>query len=469
MQDKVTTASSDWNSYHNRGSVFDTRTTLGGNSTYIAETTESSSDLKLGDHILALPYWSERHMTTRSDAPCSLVGIVGDIHTDVEPYFPIRDATLSDWPLALAPFHRAVNVTSTVYRADWSFNGQQFCQPAPCELPEGSKAEWESLVRLADTKALGNARKALVNLPMIFKERRETLSMIGGKVASMAKGARALQTRSLAEFRKTKPKNRTQAAKRISNEHLEFVFGWLPVIGEIEGAIEFFERDNLDFIRSRGVQTQFQPDTTSKRTQGVSLSYGSIYFGGGFGWGTMETHSTAKSLISVRTALRYKLTTQCAGAAYALGFEPFGTVYDMIPLSFISGWISNFDYYVRTISPLVGMEFETGSRNRRKHSEVRNVSIFSRNTSSRQKFYGAVSPIYTDETRTRDDREVIFVEPEASLDWDVEVGLYEVAAGISLTLQRFIKPLKRDIRVKQFRYRGPRPKWLKTIRYTGRK
>lgn len=420
---------------------------------------EEHDVLRAGNHVLALPYWSESAEAVRSDSTARFSFYVGTILTDG---WNTRVATKEDWPWPGIPaIHpQAVNF---VGENIWQLNAAKFLDVGPVELPVGSNAEWASLTRLADTKALGNARKALVNLPMIFAERRETIAMIGGKVASMVKGANALQQRSLDEYRKTKPKNRRAAAKRISNEHLEFVFGWMPLISEIEGAVEYIQRDTLDFIRSRGVQSLQLPGafvtTATDVSPPIQLPYAYPV------WGTMWTRKTTRQAISVRTALRYRLATAIVGDMYALGFDPLSTAFDMVPLSFLTGWVSNFDYWIRTISPAVGLEFETGSRNRRATTIVESQ--------------GAIQPLHGyhleggstsgSSRRRRDDRLVLETEPAASLEWDVEVGLYEVAAGVSLTLQRYLKPLKRNLALRKFRYKGPRPKWLKEIRYTGRK
>lgn len=67
---------------------------------------------------------------------------------------------------------------------------------------------------------------------------------------------------------------------------------------------------------------------------------------------------------------------------------------------------------------------------------------------------------------TRNDRSVLLSAPIAELDWDFEVGFSEVAAGVSLTVQRYLKPLKRVIAQKPFRYRGPKVRDLPPVRYS---
>lgn len=432
-------------------------------SSYANVESRSHDVLHRGNHVTALPYWSLSSQLDKTD----VVGYLEAYNGIIYPYEGGRQATFHDWPWASSgkPFgHYYVN---RVTQCQLTFNVTRLVTHPVLKLPTGTEAEWETLRRLADTKALGNVRKALANLPLIMAERRETLSMIGGKVTSMIKGAKALQQRSLDEYRKTKPKNRRAVAQRISGEHLEFVFGWLPAISEIEGLVEFLHKDKLDFIRSRGVKG-FRTTKPVSSDAWIEPMFRAGYFGQTT-FGVIETRGEETTSIGVRTALRYKLSSQIVGDAYALGFDPVGSAFDFIPLSFISGWVTNFDYWIRTLTPTFGLEFETGSRNSRRIHAFDVKGSYARRPRSDYDVVGTVPPSHVSGRTQRDDRVPLLAEPSSSFEIDVEVGLYEVAAGISLTLQRFYKPLKRNLALKPFRYEGPRPKWLKEIRYTGRR
>lgn len=420
---------------------------------------ESSRPLAKGDHVHALPYWSEVMQMTKTDLTGILWSYMGDVYPGDFGRATFGDAT--DWPW---PRYRGGEMN----KATWTFNVTSFVTHPPLALPNGSDAEWNTLVRLADTKALGNLRKALVNLPLIIAERRETLAMLGKKVAQIARAANALQTKSMDELKRTSPKNRRAVIRRISNEHLEFVFGWVPVLSEIEGIADFIQKDQLDFIRSRGVQVLRSSSQYASATPMVPYWAQNSYFSGGSPFGTMDSKGTKTTSIGVRTALRYRLSSTLVGDLYALGFDPVGAVFDMVPLSFISGWISNFDYWIRTLTPTFGLEFETGSRNRRRFQAFDVKGRFYPVKTGRYHCIGKVDEGHVYGNIRRDEREVLHAPPESTLDWDVEVGLYEVAAGASLLIQRYLKPLRKSFKVRVFRYKGPRPKWLKEIRYTGR-
>ncbi|UJQ85014.1 MAG: putative maturation protein [Pepevirus faecivivens] len=408
-------------------------------------TTESRAPLVKGDRVHALPYWSQVSEVNRPSVPLTIEWWTGG-----EDWWP--------WPPCeknkkLYTSHRTLSIQS-----------QWFVDPPPLALPAYDAGLFQGLQALADTKALGNARRALANLPMIFAERRETLQMVGKRVANLTKAMHSLQTRSLAEYRKALPKNRRAVARRIANDHLEVVFGWLPAISEIEGLCEFISSDDTGFIRSRGVQAERRENGISRtRVPMLPNGMGDAYAQGRTPCRVFDKGYEAQ-IYSVRTALRYKLQTQLVGDLYALGFDPVGTAFDMVPLSFISGWISNFDYWVRTLTPAIGLEFETGSRNFRRVKAYGLQTTVVPHESVYSSFGGTKA--LADGRIQRDDRYVLTKEPEAELRWDVDVGLFEVTAAISIMIQRYLKPLQRVIRVKPFRYRGPRSRNLPPIRYS---
>lgn len=417
---------------------------------------ETNAGVTKGNHVDALPYWSER------------------IRSSVEPRQRIISygVGLSRFPVP-PPANACVlgvDGSETLYSNKYTTDPFEWAQVPELNLPKVSPAELEFLRGMADTRALASLNKAMVNLPMLFKERRETLRMAAGKVGALADAARSIQQRDFSRYRKVAKKDRRRIARDIANEHLETIFGWLPLIAEVEGAMDYIAEERFEFVKGRGshVISTDTPVSVSAPIFGYDRWQGGIRE-----VARAQLAGNVKNLIGMRTNLRMDITTACLGDARKLGFEPIATFYDMVPLSFVSGWISNFDAYVRTLAPLIGLEFRTGSRNLRREV-IRDISgrIIEQNPPTYpHPWMGWVlerdrSVSLCTGSRTRDERTVVHELPSASLHWDFDVGLYEAAAAVSLTIQRKLKPLQRAIGVKQFRYRGPRPKWLPRIRYT---
>jgi len=414
-----------------------------------------------GDHVTANDYWSSVSECTNG---------VGDTARGsfIWTYRANPDNSVPPASCIAAPINCG--------RVSFGFDPRGHV-PAPdarWKLPEVSAADLDFCQRLADTKALANLNRSLVNLPMLFKERKETLRMMGEKVSGMAKVARDIQDRDAATWRKLKSRaSKRNAAREISNRHLETIFGWLPLIGEIEGALEFAQMPSLDFVRARGTYNLPLGDSDVHTRSEVLLPYGISSLNGNLPerLGAVVSKGFEMRTLSVRTALRYDLEIGIAADARLLGFEPIATFYDMVPLSFVSGWFSNFDAYVRTIAPLIGLQFKTGSRNRRVRALWEASASFEPvmplETSDLRKAWETVPELFGSVIARKEDniRVKLTQPPEASLLWNVDVGLFEVAAGVSLAVQRYLKPLQRLIKQKPFRYRGPRPRNLPSIRY----
>lgn len=414
--------------------------------------TENRRPLQKGDHVHALPYWN----------------LISSVER------PAKHLSFTRWnryPNGYPWPHGYVNNngnTNEMYVCNISMNAQVCLDVPTLRLPPYDPDLVRRLTQLADTKALGNVRRALANLPMLFKERKETLGMIGKRTADIAKSATSAQRKSVSTYRSLKgARNKRAYAKVAADEHLELIFGWLPLMAEVEGAAEYLQREQLDFIRSRGIQAE--RDNSSNKTERV-LRFPSRFTSAQTGnHELLRVNQSTNSIdtTSVRTALRYSLSSSVVGDAYLLGADPIATLYDMIPLSFVSGWVSNFDFWIRTLSPEVGLTFETGSRNLRRENAYQCRGIVRENPAV--PWYGRpiMETVDASGQIRRNERSVLTEPPVASLMWDVDVGLFEVTAGVSLMLQRYIKPLKRSIAQRPFRYRG-KTRYLPPIRYSGR-
>jgi hypothetical protein len=320
------------------------------------------------------------------------------------------------------------------------------------DLPQISAAELEFLKVAARTKALASARRAMVNLPMILKERRETIQMVGKRASSIASAARSLQERDLGTWRRTPKGQRRRVASDIANGHLEAVFGWLPIISEIEGACDFITQDpEITHIKVRGNHGQF--DNGSESREAPMYLWGLLP-----GWeaqipqGKTVAYDNIQSVVSVRCALRYEITSGIQSARQ-LGADPIGFLFDAYPLSFISGWVSNLDMWIRALSPLVGLEFTTGSETVKYQRTVDGQLRWVPPGPSAG--YPVIRTTHSQTAyslnRTRYERAVLYEEPETGLQWQNNLSLFSVTAGASLAIQRYSKPLARLLREKRFR------------------
>lgn len=424
------------------------------------DTVERQDPPVQGDYVLALPYWSRTHKSTAYGdgivpyiAQWNNTALVGNV---------IPPQTCSAQQQVGGLTHGQFDV--------WGY----CATPPTLVVPQGTAAQWQFCEHMADTKARANLNKGLINLPLLLAERKETAELIGTNVKRMATTVRDVANRDLRRIRKlTKRADKRTVARGIANEHLSLIFGLLPLIDEVEGAVELLEKPRLDFIRSRGIFNMILSEAAIDSTAAVTVPSNISCMNNAGRVATVTSKGVSRSNISVRTALRYKLHSQLAQTGRHLGFEPIGAAFDLIPLSFIVGWFSNLDDYIRALAPIIGADFETGSRNRRqRHTVDYSITV---HPSAPGSIYGSPTRfvsapmlrepnMYLAEKR-HDTRFVLSAPPETNLHWDVDVGLNEIAAGLSLTIQRYVKPLKRLAKAKEFRYKASKPKWLKALTY----
>lgn len=394
-----------------------------------------------GDHVHALPYWAEK-VTSVIPACSGELRLATYMPPGVQPSFGY-------------PEHReGWTLTQRVWHLDGDFGGY-----LPWEVPAirtWSDAELTFLKKAADTKALAGAKRASLNLANIIRERRETLEMIKGQVSSIARSAEQLQRQAVNEWRDATGRNRGRTAQKWANRHLEVVFGMLPLMADIEDAVKVFSQEAIvTHIKTRGTHST---EVADKVDESFVLTSFPGCDGAGY-WDAPRAYRKGQRVqrLSVRTALRFEITEQWLQGAVDKGFSPVGFAFDAVPLSFVSGWISNFDQWVRTLEPLFGLEFTTGSRSVKRSADANgHVSVFPVQSVDRP----LVMPlrIPTGEyalQRVRWDREALSALPDSSLQWQNNLDWFSVTAGISLAVQRYLKPLKRLLKEKQFEYKAP--------------
>lgn len=404
-----------------------------------------SSTLK-GDHVHALPY---SNSVGKAQLPLLSGSVTGAA------YRPMGRTPTFGYP--------PESVYETQVVMEWSGNFSPYAEWRLPKLPIITDREKAFLIAAADTKALAAARKAEANLAMILRERRETLQMVSKRVVSLVKGAQRAQDEATRKWLKAVPKQKRKLGRDLSNLHLELVFGWLPLMEDIDNVVKMLSEDVVTHVKVRGTQALVDQ---SKLNELVQLS-GFPGTGGASPAFMLHKRGGVTASRSVRTNLRFEITAKTLRGGVAIGYDPVGYVYDSVPLSFVTDFVSNFGQWLRCISPIIGMEFTTGSRTLRlAASEQGTVGVSVKPNAN--------CPLVKQDTPIDDyslsniswDRTVLTVLPESVLQWQNNLDWFTLTASLSLLLQRKLKPLQRAIRAKPFRYRGPRKLYLPKIKYT---
>lgn len=391
----------------------------GSTATLDGEDFSRDEDIHVGNRIDALPYWSRK------------------VTVDV----PFWDASLEISRLPDEPHRYEQRGDGRAYTA---INDYDFTATSSNSL----SAEEAKFVRdLAIMKAQASLRKADASIPMMMKERIETLNMMKSYAGRGLDLIRRRQLKDVSRWKKLSRSPREQRkllAQIIANEHLMFVFGMLPLLEDLEGLAEHVMRDEHKFIKGRGRMAQLRETKSFK-------SYGNF-----------STLTKKEALVSVRVSLRADISVEVLGRAQKLGFNPLYTLYDFTPLSFITGWFSNFNFWVQSLDPLYGSVFRTGSISTRTTMTVKRECYATPSPNVVAKGNGK-----SQGTSTFDRREVVSsMPPQGDLAFYNNLSFFSVTAGISLFVQRKVKLAQKAIRIKPFRYKSPRPVNLPPIKYS---
>lgn len=319
-------------------------------------------------------------------------------------------------------------------------------------LPTGSigAKDREFVDSISILKAQADLRKALVNTPLLLAEAAATLKTLKLYSRAILNNVITLQRKDLKEWLaavkrlKGKPDRLKKIAQDIASRHLEFVFGVLPLIDEMEGMVELVTREQHATRTGRGRHTMrknLQDRVTSTRGARVT--------------------ETTEVRYSVRTGLRCDIDLKVLHDMSQIGFNPLYTFYDLTPLSFVTGWFSNFDLWVKSLDPIPGLNYVTGYSTRR--SELTSVKTAGPGSDNTYDSFGSGKGrcVVTSQNRVPHD-----AMPEIqSLRFMDRTSFFAAAASLSLVIQRSVKIANNEIKRKPFRYRKGKPKYLPPITY----
>lgn len=412
--------------------------TVPSSGTVNVTSTESDirSPLVKGDRLHALPYWR------RIVRPVEVSGTLGLV---------ARSFFVAGGPCLNKPAHEiAGDVTPALF-----FDA---VQPLPLTVDPVMD---EFLSGAAVTKALANARSSYNNVPLLIAERRQTLDMITKRSGQIMKGVSAAQRESLDRYIKARKRDKRRVVKDAASWHLEVLFGFLPLIGEIEGLCDQLAAQQTVFITGRGrmrnVATSDSPKVDTRRYIGINNNQNYFSIGA-----DVQQRNTRNA--SSRTSLRYSVTVDEFQRLRDNGFNPLATAYDLIPLSFLTDFVSNVGMWLRAYDPMFGTEYLTGS------TMVLYEDTFEALVTGKAQWTSTWIATTSREGSVKQSgklfRRVVHPDPPSpTLQWQNNLTPGKLATAAALVVQRYVKPIRALLKAREFRYRGPRPKYLPPIRY----
>lgn len=340
-----------------------------------------------------------------------------------------------------------------------------YIQPEIAILPAWGE-NMDAAVGIAKTKALASLSASLMNVPLLIAERKQTFQTIRQHGDVLSKSIVDAYRSAMVRWKKPmSAKARRQLASDIANEHLAVLFGLLPLIDEVKGAIDMYIGLSPPIVTARGRQAFVNADevmTPDFPAFPLAKKH----------WSRPWFNHTRRSYTreSARVSLTVSVGSQELQRLRDVGFNPFAASFDLIPLSFLVGFVSNLDVWVRSLDPTPDLEWIRGSQTTWREcvesvsSEMYNTAHIAPDGSGWSQSGSASGEGFSRILEV--DRLRLDTFPDRSLHLYNNLSWAKAVTGVALAVQRYYKPLK-NIRVpKQFRYKGPRPKYLPKIKYT---
>lgn len=338
--------------------------------------------------------------------------------------------------------------------------GFWFPSPPSEELTERPDLE-AYLKQVSETKALADLRRSYYNLGVLLAERRQTINYVVGKAKLLSAAVNKKQQESIRRYLASRKADRKMVAKDIAGEHLGFLFGFLPLVDELSGICEMLSQERAIRLTGRGRMAEIKISSARQQIRTMAISSTSLP-------AAIDCVVTTTTKYSSRTSITVEVTSEGLAKLREHGFNAFATFYDLVPLSFLSDFVSNLGTFVRALDPLLGVKFVTGSttiwRETNKRATVQGATHQVVGSVSVQTVEGSGGGQSLSRhlcvTRT-----ALTDYPEPSFHFQNNLSWGKAATVASLAIQRSIKPATRLIKQMPFRYRGSRPKYLPPINY----
>lgn len=333
------------------------------------------------------------------------------------------------------------------------------------ELPlwDGQK---DFLRGMAQTSAKAALTKSLVNVPLLVKERKETAALLASYGRRIMSPVGKAQADAVRRYVAAAPKNKRRVARDIANEHLALLFGLLPLIDEAKGVAELASRDDTLVITGRGRRAldDYLLESGKHLPSGLisATSYRYAH--------ALEWSAAIDSRRSCRTSLVAEISIPSLAALRAVGFNPLATGYDLVPLSFLTDFVSNLGTFIRSMDPKLGLEFKWGCstfyRERKVSYAAHGLSGLATPSSGSVKLAYSSVGSGSASSRVVDVERIVFTTmPDSELYFANNMSIAKAVTVAAIAVQRYVKPVKRVLSAKRFRYRGPRPLNLPPVKY----
>lgn len=194
------------------------------------------------------------------------------------------------------------------------------------------ESQVDSITQVALAKYLGRLRKGQASLGVTFASWRQSAQMIGKRLLTVLDWLKRLTRRALVSKKR---------GESVAGMHLENIFGWQPLIGDIAASLGIIAGDRLPLVSCKGVH------------QGILMHARPLTSGGE---GVVRVSEYHHGDVRVTVAASLLVTNPNTHLLNRLGLlNPLGVIWDIIPWSFLVGMFVNVNTMLQSLTDYVGL------------------------------------------------------------------------------------------------------------------
>lgn len=205
------------------------------------------------------------------------------------------------------------------------------------------------------TRCLLQIKDQKINLALSLAFARETADMIYMRALQMAKIYDALRERNLPKARRILRRAGYPIAKRLSDNILEYQYGWRQLAADIMGATQELDRGlrrEHEYLVARVSQKE-----TVDMSRTITGNY-MWYYVGNFTFSCVAEHAH-------RCSMWFEVNCNWSNKLSQLGLlNPAEAVADAVPFSFAVNWVWPIVDYLSTVDATVGLTYKGGAYTR---------------------------------------------------------------------------------------------------------
>lgn len=189
-----------------------------------------------------------------------------------------------------------------------------------------------------------------VDIAVNLAERRQSIQMIANRCTQLLQAFRQVRKGQFKKAARTlglsKPPSRVSAAKSVSNNWLEYHFGWSPLLSDIHGAVEVLQGPPPKRRIRAGAFSQ--PHVKTQNGWPATPPYG-------------YTASKETWIYSVRSGFTFQITNPDLWLANRLGLiNPATVAWEVVPFSFVVDWFIPIGDFLSSMTATVGLKVTDG-------------------------------------------------------------------------------------------------------------